>query len=137
LGASDKEKQTCEKLATDMAALKKRIVDPCYNDDANKEKLIEAIFKEFETIKGLLDSKNFLLGKQPCFVDFSLYETLVFATLLVGKDMVAKTFPELISYQTRVEDLPNMKKHLTNNVPPKSNVPFNMRYCKINVYPNK
>ena len=37
----------------------------------------------------------------------------------------------------KIEDLPKMWEHLSNNNPPKSKVPFNMRYAKVNAWPSE
>lgn len=82
----------------------------------------------------MIPQGSFLLGGQvPCYMDFYLFEQLMFLEWLTN-DEVYNWFPHLQEYRCMVAELPNIGAYLESDDEATTVFPFNGKSAHVNNY---
>ena len=76
--------------------------------------IAEACLKHVKQIADFLDKKNFLVGDNVTYVDFTLFEYCDFLSWITD-GAIYKEHPNLLAYHNRVKNLPKLKEFYAND----------------------
>ena len=129
LGENTQEKATVSMITAVVHGAKNAVTGPCYQQD-DKEKVLEAAWKNFKSLSKYLGDKKFFLGDKPTLPDFHFTELLNFIEKLDGQGTLKTKYENLHNLRNNVNELAEIKDFLSSDRCP--DLPFNNVCAKVN-----
>lgn len=128
LGQNEEEKTRVDMLAGVLSALKQSLHLQCYVEKDKQEIGKQAVI-DVKQVASFIKGKEFLLGKNVCYLDFYLFEMIQLVEFLT-EGQVFEVFPDFEKYQMRMASLPKLKDYLESGRALVA--PFNMKFALVN-----
>ena len=118
-----------EMLAGVVGDLKMSFTMGCYFKD-DREELINTALPKVRSIVDFLGDKDFLVGSEVCYVDFTVFELCLFMDFVAGGELFNQ-FPTLKAHSDRVKALPRLAEFYADDEKCMKR-PFNNKVAKCN-----
>ena len=131
IGVTPQERASVDMMMNIVLDLRMKTTMPLFKPDLDMEAMKKDAFEKARYISDFLRDKNYILGDNLSFADFSLYEVLNYADFICGKPLFEQYW-DLLDYVKRIEALPQLSTFFAENGI-EMKLPFSIKFAaKVN-----
>ncbi len=109
--------------------LKGAVTMPCYTN-GDRPTITSVLMEKVKPIVNFLGEKNFLVGSDVCYVDFTFFELCELMNF-ISEGALLTSYPTLAAYCDRVKGLPKLAEYYADDAKCMK-APFSNKVAKLN-----
>ncbi len=129
LGTTPAVTAQVEMISNVVSDLKGAVTMPCYTN-GDRSTITSVLMEKVKPIVNFLGEKNFLVGSDVTYVDFTFFELCELMNF-ISEGALLTSYPTLAAYCDRVKGLPKMAEYYADDTKCMK-APFNNKVAKLN-----